>query len=158
MIIWAVKLRILLNWTFPFENKFDLVVFKSILGGISSNGNDKLKKEVIDEIYKCLKPNGKLLFAENLESSFLHKTFRKIFVKWGNRWNYLKHEEIENIFDSFENVKYTSVGFFGTFGRTERQRHFLSKVDNFIVHFIPKKKRYIVFGIADHCGFSGCPR
>ena len=133
----------------PFENQFDIVVFKSILGGISGNGNDELKKATVDEIYKCLKPNGKLLFAENLEASILHKGFRKAFVKWGNRWNYLKYKEIKNVFSSFENVKYKTVGFWGTFGRTEKQRHFLSKLDNFFERFIPIKKRYIVFGIAE---------
>ena len=59
----------------PFQNEFDIVVFKSILGSICRNGNDKLKKEVIDGIYTSLKPGGKLLFAENLNSSFLHQFF-----------------------------------------------------------------------------------
>src|SRR5690606_19856240 len=40
----------------PYENKFDLVVFKSILGGISRGGNDQRKQETIDQIYKALKP------------------------------------------------------------------------------------------------------
>lgn len=133
----------------PYENQFDIVVFKSILGGISRNGNDKLKKDTIDQIYKCLKPNGKLLFTENLEASFLHKSFRNFFVKWGNSWNYLKYEEIENVFGSFENIKFKTVGYLGTFGRSEKQRHVLSKLDNLIERFIPMKKRYIVFGIAE---------
>lgn len=133
----------------PFENKFDIVVFKSILGGISGNGNDHLKKETLDQIHKCLKPNGKLLFAENLEASFLHKRFRKVFVKWGSRWNYLKYDEIENVFGSFESVKYKTVGFLGTFGRSEKQRHFLSKMDNLVERIIPKRKRYIVIGVAE---------
>ncbi len=133
----------------PFENQFDIVVFKSILGGISSNGNDKLQKKTIDQIYKSLKPNGKLLFAENLEASFLHKGFRKLFVKWGKGWNYLKYKEVGNVFGSFERFKYETVGFFGTFGRTEKQRQILSKLDRIVDPIIPKNKKYIVYGFAE---------
>ena len=132
-----------------YNNHFDIVVFKSILGGISRNGNDKLKKKTIDEIHKCLKPNGKLLFAENLEASFLHKFMRKSCVKWGSEWNYLKYEEIGQVFDTFKSVNYKTVGFFGTFGRTEKQRQFLGKIDNVFERFVPKSKRYIVIGIAE---------
>jgi 2-polyprenyl-3-methyl-5-hydroxy-6-metoxy-1,4-benzoquinol methylase len=136
----------------PFKNKFDIVVFKSILGGVSGNGNDQLKKHTIDEIYKSLKPNGKLLFAENLEASFLHMYIRKIFVKWGSRWNYLKYKEIEEVFDSFDNLKYKTVGFLAAFGRTEKQRKLLSKFDRLFNQLIPKRHRYIVFGIAEKKG------
>ena len=132
-----------------FENKFDIVVFKSILGGISGNGKNELKKKTIDEIYKSLKPNGKLLFAENLESSSLHRVTRKGFVKWGNRWNYLKYNEIESVFHSFDNIQYETIGFLGACGRTERQRKLLGKIDTFIKFFVPVNKRYIIYGIAE---------
>lgn len=132
----------------PYENTFDIVVFKSILGGISGNGNNHLRTKTVEEIYKCLKPGGILLFAENLEASFLHKAIRKRFVKWGGRWNYLKYTDIDELFDSFETVKYETVGFFGTFGRTERQRRFLGNMDQVLRFMIPGSKRYIVYGIA----------
>lgn len=130
-----------------YENHFDVVIFKSILGGISSNNNDYLKKQAISEIYKSLKPSGKLLFAENLEASFMHRFFRKRFVTWGGGWNYLKHTEIAALFESFENLEYQTIGFLGTFGRTERQRRILGIIDSIIKPIIPKKKRYIVFGM-----------
>ena len=131
----------------PYEACFDIIVFKSILGGISSE-NANLKQETIDEIYKALKPSGKLLFAENLEASSIHRFFRKKFIKWGNRWNYLKYDEISPLFKSFENVKFQTVGFLGAFGRTELQRRILGKIDSMIRFLIPKKKRYIVLGVA----------
>lgn len=133
----------------PYENKFDIVVFKSILGGISGHGKDELKQTTIDQIYKSLKPGGKLLFAENLESSFLHQTLRKKFIQWGSRWNYLKFKEIEPLFKDFEKIEYQTVGFLGTFGRTEKQRKLLSSVDAILNPFIPKAKRYILIGIAE---------
>jgi len=133
----------------PYENKFDIVTFKSILGGISRNGNNKLKKITLDEIHKSLKPKGKLLFSENLEASFIHKFFRKRFVKWGTEWNYLKYYEIDELFSSYSKLEYITVGFWGTFGRTEKQRKFLGRIDNVFDKIVPKSKRYIVAGIAE---------
>jgi SAM-dependent methyltransferase len=133
----------------PFENEFDLVVFKSILGGVSGNGRDELKKKMIDEIYKSIKPGGKLLFAENLESSFFHQFIRKKFTNWGDRWNYLNYAEMDHVFSSFDKISYGTWGFLATFGRSEGQRRFLGKIDALIQPFIPKKKRYIVFGVAE---------
>lgn len=132
----------------PYEDYFDIISFKSILGGISRNNNNLLKKKAIDEIYKALKANGVLLFAENIEASLLHKVLRKKFVKWGNEWNYLKVNEIENVFSSFKSVKYITVGFWGAFGRNEKQRNILGRFDRFFEKVVPKEKRYILIGIA----------
>jgi SAM-dependent methyltransferase len=133
----------------PYQDHFDIVIFKSILGGISRNGKDKLKAKTIFEIHKSMKPGGKLLFAENLESSFLHKFLRKQFVKWGDEWNYLKYADIDNLFSSFTSVKFITVGFFGAFGRTERQRQFLGRADNIFEKVVPQSSRYIVIGVAE---------
>ena len=105
-------------------------------------------QQTINEIYKSLKPSGVLLFAENLESSKLHQVIRKHFVSWGARWNYLKYKDIDTLFSQFEEVNHRTVGFFGTFGRTEKQRNFLSSFDAVFDQLIPKKKKYIVYGIA----------
>ena len=132
----------------PYTETFDLVVFKSIIGGISRSGQDEVKKKIIDQAYKALKPGGILLFAENLESSFLHTFARKRFVKWGAEWNYLRYNEIPTIFGDFSSLNYETIGFFGAFGRSEKQRRILGKLDRFLKIFIPKSKRYIVYGIA----------
>ncbi len=132
----------------PYENYFDIVTFKSILGGISRNKNGYLKQQTIDEIHKSLKSNGVLLFAENIESSFLHKLLRKKFVNWGNDWNYLGISEVEILFSSFKSIDYITVGFFGAFGRSEKQRHLLGILDSVVEKFIPKRMRYILIGIA----------
>ncbi len=133
----------------PYDNEFDIVIFKSILGGVSAGGRDELKKKAIDQIYNSLKPNGKLLFAENLDASFIHRYIRKRFVPWGREWNYLKYDEIDSLFKSFESVNYTTLGFLGLFARKEKHRNILASVDTMIRPFIPKKNRYIVFGIAE---------
>jgi SAM-dependent methyltransferase len=133
----------------PYENHFDVIAFKSILGGISRNNNHSLKKKTIDEIYKALNEKGVLLFAENLEASLLHKFLRKYFIKWGHEWNYLHVDEVSELFQSFKRVTYITVGFFAAFGRNEMQRNFLGRIDQILNPIIPKKMKYIVIGIAE---------
>lgn len=130
----------------PYINHFDLVVFKSILGGISGPNRDDIKAKTIKEIYKTLKPGGKLLFAENLDASIFHKIFRKWF---GTKdWNYLRLNELNTVFSPFSKVNYTTVGFFGCFGRNEYQRIVLGKLDKLIDKLFPHKNRYIIIGVA----------
>ncbi len=132
----------------PYENYFDIVIFKSILGGIARNNANVLKEKTINEIYKALKKDGVLLFAENTESSFVHKFLRKNFIKWGSEWNYLKVDEIKTLFSSFKSVQYITIGFLAAFGRNEAQRKFLGKLDRVFEKLVPKRKRYILIGIA----------
>jgi SAM-dependent methyltransferase len=84
----------------PYENYFDVIVFKSIIGGIGRNDNIENQKKAFEEIYRALKPGGKLLFAENLAGSLLHKFARKKFVKWGKSWNYVSLGEYGTFFSS----------------------------------------------------------
>jgi len=131
-----------------YASEFDIVTFKSILGGISSDKHENVTQHIIDEVYSALKPGGALLFAENLSSSSLHRFMRKYFVKWGSRWKYLNYRDIEPLFAKFSSMEFITVGFFGAFGRSEGQRKFLGKIDTFLKPIIPKRWRYIVVGIA----------
>jgi len=134
--------------TFNEGPRYDIVVFKSVLGSVSNQGRDELKKQTIDAIYQSLKPGGKLLFAENLEASFLHRTFRNVFTPWGKNWNYLTYGEIAAVFSSFDQIEFKTSGFLGAFGRTETQREFLGKMDKPFLPLVPKTSRYIVYGVA----------
>lgn len=130
----------------PYENHFDIITFKSILGGISENGRNEFKQKTVNEIYKALKPGGALLFAENLEASVIHKFLRK---RWGTKdWNYLKLDELNSVFSSFNNFNYTTVGFLGCLGRTEVQRNILGHIDTGIEKLLPKEFHYILIGVA----------
>ncbi len=131
------------------KNEYDIIAFKSIIGGICRNGHDELKKEIFHQIHESLKSGGKLIFAENLQSTFLHQFSRNHFTTWGKAWNYLHHREVNEVLKPFSKVDYFTIGFFSAFGRTERQRSFLSKVDHALHWIIPKKMRYIIIGIAE---------
>ncbi len=133
----------------PYENHFDLIVFKSIIGGIGRNNNSQIQQQVFQQIHRALKPGGKLLFAENLIASPLHQAFRKRFVKWGDSWRYVSLDELKLFLKDFSSVQIKSNGVLATFGRNEHQRKFLSHLDNYIFnHICPNSWKYIGYGVA----------
>ncbi len=133
----------------PYNNYFDIIVFKSLLGGVGRNNNRKKQFLAVEQIYKALKPGGVLFYAENMVGSGMHKFFRKKFVRWGNEWRYLHLNDIDELFDHFSENNYCTRGYLGAFGRREWQRNILGWFDRFFFNnIIPQSKRYIVFGIA----------
>ncbi len=133
----------------PYENQFDIIVFKSIIGGIGKKDDNEIKQQVFKEIHKALKPGGKLLFAENLVASPFHQFLRKRFVNWGEHWRYLSLKEMNGFLKDFSSVEIKATGVLGTFGRTERQRNFLSAIDQLILNRIcPASWKYICYGVA----------
>jgi SAM-dependent methyltransferase len=136
--------------TIPYENYFDIIVFKSIIGGIGSHNNFENQKKVFNEIHKALKPGGKLLFAENLVASPFHQKLRKAFVNWGKSWRYVSLNEMEVFLKDFSTYDLKATGVLGTFGRNERQRNLLSTIDQLILNKVcPSSWKYIVYGIAE---------
>jgi 2-polyprenyl-3-methyl-5-hydroxy-6-metoxy-1,4-benzoquinol methylase len=133
----------------PYENHFDVIVFKSIIGGIGAPDKIERQIEVFKQIHKALKPGGKLLFAENMLASKFHLAMRKKYVKWGNNWRYIELKELEIFLDQFSKKEIKTTGFLATFGRSNTQRNFLSYVDTvFFNWWLPKSTKYIAFGIA----------
>jgi len=134
----------------PYENHFDVIIFKSIIGGIGRNNNKEIQIKVFQEIYKALKPGGKLLFAENLVASPFHSFFRKKFTKWGNAWRYLTKDELVEFLQPFNHHEIKLNGFLATFGRSESQRNVLANFDQvFFDKICPNSWKYIAYGIAE---------
>jgi len=134
----------------PYENHFDVVAFKSVLGGIGRNDDKAIQQTVVDQIHKALKPGGKLLFAENLVASPLHRFVRKRFVKWGRQWRYITLDEMNEFLRNFSATQMHTTGVLGTFGRSERQRQLCGALDQRLLNYLtPKRWRYIVYGIAE---------
>jgi len=132
----------------PYENKFDRIVFKSILGGVGRQGNEAAIQKAIAEIHKALKPGGQLLYAENLSGSILHTTLRKRFVSWAAQWNYIDLSSVDRLFEEFDSHVYHTSGFFGAFGRTETQRTIVGHIDSVLNPILPKSWQYILMGVA----------
>jgi len=134
----------------PYENHFDIIIFKSILGGIGRDDNIEQQQKVLDEIYKALKPGGKLLFAENLKASHFHQRMRKKYLNWGNYWRYVSQTEMNGFLKAYSTYDMHTTGILGSFGRTENQRKFLSTIDQVVLNRVcPNKWNYIAYGIAE---------
>ncbi len=132
----------------PFENYFDVIIFKSILGGIGRMGIEK-QEETIRQIYKALKPGGILLFAENLRATLLHEFFRKNFTRWGKEWRYISLDEMKKFLSIFNASEIKTTGFTSVFGRNENQKSFLNKIDRSVFNkIVPASWKYISYGIA----------
>jgi len=133
----------------PFpENTFHIVIFKSLLGDIGWDGDQGRQQQAFDEMYRVLKPNGCLLFAENLRGSAVHMFFRARFVPWGNHWRYVTTDEMRRFARRFTLFKYRAYGFWGAFGRSELQRRLLHVFDVLTDWLLPETSKYILFGYA----------
>jgi SAM-dependent methyltransferase len=133
----------------PYREAFDLVCYKSMLGRIAGDGSLSAARGVIDQIRLALKPGGRLLFAENLASSGLHRVLRR---RWGagkNRWRYFTIEELVELHAGFTAFEYTTFGSTGCLGRTEGQRRLLGRLDGHLLdRIVPARWHYIMAGIA----------
>ena len=131
------------------RDQFDIVAFKSVMGGIRGAGGFDAQGAAIESIYSALRPGGALVFAENLLASPLHTWLRKTLVPWGTEWNYPSLQEVRDLLGGFSHSSIQTFGFAGTFGRTERQRNALAVLDEVLLdRLIPQHWNYIVSGVA----------
>ncbi len=84
------------NLNFP-DNKFDIVIFKSVLGALQSADR---QNQAIKEIFRVLKVGGELWLAENLKASSLHQYLRSKYVRWSNEWRYIEAAELNRLVKS----------------------------------------------------------
>jgi len=132
----------------PYKNRFDIVVFKSVLGGIGYDGAEK-QREAIASMHRALKPGGSLLFAENLTGSALHRYLRARYIRWGTRWRYVTVDEMRDFLNVFSSVEFGTTGFFGALGRSEKQRRMLATIDHLGINaLVPPSWRYVIYGVA----------
>ncbi|MCD4832125.1 MAG: class I SAM-dependent methyltransferase [Anaerohalosphaeraceae bacterium] len=130
----------------PFaDHSVDLVCFKSVLGAL---GTYSKQQKAMSEIYRILRKDGELWFAENLKGSLVHLFFRKKFISWGKNWRYIDIGEVNEFCEKFEKLELKSYGFFAAFGRREWQRWLLGYLDSITNFLIPKKYKYIAFVVA----------
>ena len=132
----------------PYTDHFDIVVFKSVLGAVG-DGDKEAQAKAISEMHKALKKGGELFFAENAVASPLHMFLRRKMIKWGNWWRYVTIEEMKEFLTPFSHTEFRSIGFAGTFGRTDMQRDWLALCDKALFeHIVPDSWKYIIAGVA----------
>jgi len=123
----------------------DLVVFKSVLGGIRKGAANDPKPQVMTEILRVLRPGGWLLCAENLKGSPLHMFLRKQFVSWAAQWDYPSLSDVLALMQPFSECHYQTAGILALCGRNEFQRQQLSRLDLLLQKKWPENQRYCVF-------------
>jgi SAM-dependent methyltransferase len=134
----------------PYENRFDLVVFKSVLGGIPDS--DLARHEAaFEQVRKALKPGGRLIFAENLRGTVIHQLARRIAyrVRRVRMWQYITLRQYRDLLHDFDDVELRVTGFLGLFGRTESRRAALARADSALLNrAVPSSWHYVVYGTA----------
>jgi SAM-dependent methyltransferase len=132
----------------PYRNEFDVILFKSVLAAVGANGARARQAKAVGEMYKALKPGGELFFAENLIASPFHRVGRRMFVGWGKTCAYLSVPEIKELFSQFSQLKYHTLGFASTFGRSEIQRNLIGILDEKLLNkLVPESWRYLIVGV-----------
>lgn len=129
-------------------NQYDIICFKSVLGGVGHDDHYDAQEKMMENIYRALKPGGYLMFAENTTASALHRFFRRHFVPWGKSWRYITLAETQALCKKFSEVRQKSFGFLSAFGRSGRQRTFLGSVDALLDRFLPAGMKYCVSVVA----------
>ncbi|MBK9192765.1 MAG: class I SAM-dependent methyltransferase [Crocinitomicaceae bacterium] len=131
--------------TIPFsDSEFDVVAFKSVLGALNIFEE---QNQTMNEIYRVLKKDGALVFAENTKASRFHRWMRSKFAKWQSPWRYSDDSEFVNWSGLYSKSFLSKRGFSALFGRSEGQRNFLGIVDSGFGFIIPKKWKYILMGV-----------
>jgi hypothetical protein len=131
------------------SNTYDVIAFKSVLGGIGANGRADLQARAIARLHAALKPGGNLLFAENLAATRVHAAWRSRFGAGKDGWRYLTVREMERMLRPFAAVHYRTAGFFGAWGSSETQMAMSGALDEFVCRWlVPASWQYVLMGTA----------
>lgn len=130
----------------PYENYFDIVCFKSVLGGVGYNDNFEKQQLMMTQIHKALKNGVYCCFVENLTGLKLIRFLRKKFRPWGveGKWRYITKDECEILVKEFQVETMETVGVIGLLGRVKVLSWLFGKLDRFLELFIKDRGRYIV--------------
>lgn len=126
------------------DNSFDVILFKSFLGYLSAGQQE----QVIVELHRILKPNGKLVFAENLRGSTFHQFVRRNFVAWGRDWNYPSIDRIKKLMRVYSDFSYRTNGLISLFLPNTMLKRIIGPFDTALCKIIPSSFQYIIFGVS----------
>jgi hypothetical protein len=128
---------------------FDVIAFKSMLGGIGANGHAERQRDAVERLHRALKPGGSLLFAENVAATRIHSAVRARFGAGKDGWRYPTMREMSTLLRPFASVQGRTAGFLGTWGSSELQRRASGGLDAFLCRWlVPGSWQYAMMGVA----------
>ncbi len=133
-----------LDATQPFQQQYDLILTKSVLGGIGRNKQWNKIQKTIENIYKALAPNGSYLFAENAKASTIHQIVRKKYVSWSKEWHYFTPHEMKKLLSIFPTFELHTFGFISPFCSNTITK----KTDICLHNILPTSQEYLLYGWA----------
>ena len=129
----------------PYDDYFDFIIFKSLLGGIGRGGAKEKQLLVMRQIKKSLKKDGECLLIENMAGTILHQIFRNRYGAGKNDWHYPSLKEFYKMSNIFKDVKFNTYGFFGSTRKMKKDLR--AKFDYNYDKYIPENWRYVYAGI-----------
>lgn len=131
------------------QEAYDVVAFKSVLGGIGTGGHFERQRQATARVHAALRPGGHLLFAENLAGTRAHAAFRARYGAGKDCWRYVTLDDMRELLAPFAMVRYTTAGFFGAWGLTDGQRRASGAIDRFLCRWlVPSAWQYVMVGVA----------
>lgn len=132
----------------PWRDRFDVVVFKSVIGGVQPLGREG-RSRALGEIRRALRPGGVLLYAENVRATALHGLARAAARRRrSGPWHYPTLAELESELSEFSVHTLETTGVLAMFGLTEGQRRLFTRVDRRVLNRLPPSWRYVAYGAA----------
>ena len=135
------------------DDYFDLVVCKSVIGGLKKQRNDRNTRTIenqklaVEEIRRVLKPGGFFLGTENMKGSPLHLFFRTVLHKISD-WRYLSSRDLSYYFEKYTDLCIKRYGFLGSFIKNIFLNKMAAKLDAIADPIIPDSLKYISFIVA----------
>lgn len=130
----------------PYESQFDIVVFKSVLGGVGGAAD---QERTMAGILRALKPGGRLLFAENIRGTVMHRAARAAMNRRRHaNWQFNPLHRMRELLSGFSSVELHTNGVLAVFGPSESQRRALAGADRALVRITPEGWRYMAYGVA----------
>lgn len=140
-----------LTATLPYRDHFDVVVFKSVLGGLGGV-DPELPAVALDEIRAALRPGGLLLWAENLRGNWLHRAARSLAyrIRRVPIWQYLTLRRLRSLLAArFADTELHVGGVLAVLGTSEPARDRLARADQACFdRIVPASWHYMAYGSA----------
>lgn len=135
----------------PYRESFDVIVFKSVLGGLGS-ADPALPGIALDEVLAALRPGGLVLWAENLRGNWVHRCARSLAyrIRRARTWQYLTLTRLRELFGArFADVELHAGGVLAVLGTSEPSRDRLARADQaFFNRLVPASWHYMAYGTA----------